>query len=70
VLFAMHSYSNPVIKVNGNLAMGNWLFWVISKFDKDKTNQVYMSQDIQYARTEEGWRIKQLSLHFGDIVKN
>ncbi len=29
VIFAMHNYSNPVIKINGNTAIGNWLFWVV-----------------------------------------
>ena len=70
VLFAMHSYSNPVIKINGNLATGNWLFWVVSKMEKDKTNQVFMSQDIEYTNTTNGWRINSVRLHFGDIVKN
>lgn len=70
VLFAMHNYSNPVIKINGNTATGNWLFWVVSKMEKDKTNQVFASQDIQYVKTENGWRIQEVKLHFGDIVKN
>lgn len=70
VLFAMHNYSNPVIKIKGNTATGDWLFWVVSKMEKDKTNQVYMSQDIQYVKTENGWRIQEVNLHFGDIVKN
>ncbi len=29
-----------------------------------------MSQDIQYVKTENGWRIQEVKLHFGDIVKN
>lgn len=70
VLFAMHSYSNPVIKITGNSATGNWLFWVTSKFKKDTTNQVFMSQDIHYIKTENGWRIQHIALHFGDIVKH
>jgi hypothetical protein len=70
VMFAMHSYSNPVIKINGNSATGNWLFWVVSKMEKDKTNQVFMNQDIHYIKTEKGWRIKLLQLYFGDIIKN
>jgi len=70
VLLAMHSYSNPVIKLSGNIAIGNWLFWVVSKFEKGKTNQVFMSQDIQYLKTNNGWRIQNVSLHFGDIVKH
>jgi|GEM_PF-6128258 len=38
--------------------------------EKDKTNQVFMSQDIQYVKTKNGWRIQKLMLHFGNIVKN
>ena len=52
VLFAMHSYSNPVIQIEENSASGNWLFWVVSKMETDKTNQVFMSQDIQYVKAE------------------
>ncbi|MFN8356343.1 MAG: nuclear transport factor 2 family protein [Spirosomataceae bacterium] len=70
VLFAMHSYSNPIIKIDDKTAKGNWLFWVISKMEKDKTNQVYMSQDIEYTNTSQGWRINSVRLNFGDIVKN
>ena len=70
VLFAMHNYSNPVIKIRGNIATGNWLFGVVSKMEKDKTNQVFMSQDIQYVKTEDGWRIQNVMLYFGDIVTN
>jgi hypothetical protein len=70
VRLGMHSYSNPIIKINGNTATGKWLFWVVSKFTKDKINQAFMSQDIQYIKLEEGWRIKEVKLHFGDIIKN
>ena len=70
VLFAMHSYSNPVIRVSGSTATGNWLFWVVSKLAKDTTNQVFMSQDIQYVRLEDGWRIQEVKLHFGDLLKH
>jgi hypothetical protein len=70
VLFSMHSYANPVIKINQNTAVGNWLFWVVSKMEKDKTNQIFMSQDIHYVKTENGWRIQNVMLHMGDIVKH
>ena len=70
VLFAMHSYSNPVIRVSGSTATGNWLFWVVSKWAKDTTNQVFMSQDIQYIRLEDGWRIQEVNLHVGELLKH
>lgn len=70
VLFAMHTYSNPIIQIEENSASGNWLFWVVSKMEAYKINQVFMSQDIQYTKTANGWRIKEVKLHFGDILKH
>jgi hypothetical protein len=70
MMFAMHSYSNPVIKIDGNTATGNWLLWVVSKKEKDKTNQVFMSQDIEYSNTATGWHISSVKLYFADIIKN
>lgn len=70
IIVAMHNYSNPVIKIDGNKASGNWLFWVVSKMEKYKTNQVFMSQDIEYLKTSDGWHISSVRLHFADIIKN
>ncbi|PWK79241.1 SnoaL-like protein [Mucilaginibacter oryzae] len=66
----MHSYSSPVIKIDGDTATENRLFWIVSKMEEDKTTQVFMSQDIVYIKTSNGWRISNIILHFGTIIKN
>jgi hypothetical protein len=66
--FAMHSYSNPIIDVDETVATANWLFWIVSKPSVDLTNQVYMSTDITYIQTSDGWRIKAVQLFFGNML--
>jgi len=70
VRFAMHSYTNPLITISGGTAIGQWLFWVVSKPGFQQTNQVFMSQRVDYIRTDEGWRIHHLELFFGDMVRH
>ena len=66
--FSMHSYSNPIIDVEGEKATGNWLFWIGSKRNGGPANQVYMSEDITYVRTEKGWRVKTVDVHYGMML--
>lgn len=66
--FSMHSYTNPIIDVNGDLATGNWLFWIASIRNGGVPNEVFMSEDIIYTRTLIGWRIKQVDVHFGMML--
>jgi hypothetical protein len=63
---AMHSFTNPIIDVDGNTATGNWLLWVAGT-NRDDGTEVFQSEDLIYARTPEGWRIKSLNLHFGAL---
>lgn len=65
--FAMHSFSNPIIDVDGDHATGNWLLWVAVK-SGTSANEVFQSEDLTYVRTNSGWRIKNLSLHFGTML--
>lgn len=67
--FVMHTYLNPTIEIKENNAFGKWLFWVISKPNLTQMNQVYMSQNIMYKKTIDGWRIQNLQLFFGTILK-
>lgn len=69
ISFAMHSYSNPLLQIKGDTADGNWLSWVVSKLSSDQTNQVFMSQDIKYLNTNEGWRMSSIEVHFGELIK-
>ncbi len=65
--FAMHSFSNPIVTVTGDTASGNWLLWVAIKTGT-VANEVFQSEDLEYVRTSEGWRIKSINLHFGTML--
>lgn len=65
--FAMHSFTNPVIDVDGDTATGNWLLWVAVAGD-GTANEVHQSEDLRYVRTPDGWRIQALNLHFGQLL--
>jgi SnoaL-like domain len=66
--FAMHSFTNPIIEVNGDTATGTWLLWVGVK-QGDAADEVFQSEDLKYVRTVDGWRIQSLNLHFGTMLK-
>jgi hypothetical protein len=65
-LTATYSFTNPIIDIDGNTATGTWLLWVAGTNGDDGT-EVFQSEDLIYARTPEGWRIKSLNLHFGAL---
>ncbi|MEU6817865.1 nuclear transport factor 2 family protein [Streptomyces sp. NPDC046860] len=65
--FAMHSFTNPIIDVDGDSATGNWLLWV-AVAGGGKPNEVHQSEDLRYVRTPDGWRIQDLNLHFGQLL--
>ncbi|MGW2964926.1 nuclear transport factor 2 family protein [Streptomyces sp. NPDC001220] len=65
--FAMHSFTNPIIEVNGDSATGNWLLWVAIG-GNSTPNEVHQSEDLRYIRTPDGWRIQSLELHFGQLL--
>ncbi len=64
VQFSMHSFTNPVITVDGDGATATWLLWVASKIG-GQARQVFMSEDVTYVRTTGGWRVKSVDLHIG-----
>lgn len=63
--FSMHSFTNPIIEVEGDAAKGNWLMWIASRRNGGSPNEVFMSEDLTYVRVSEGWRVKTAELHFG-----
>jgi hypothetical protein len=65
--FAMHSFTNPIIEVEGDHATGQWLLWVAVKTGT-VANEVFQSEDLRYVRTPEGWRIQSIDLHFGSTL--
>ena len=65
--FAMHSFTNPIIEVDGDTATGNWLLWVGIKAGS-VANEVFQREDLNYVRACDGWRIASLDLHFGSML--
>ncbi|MCE2564817.1 nuclear transport factor 2 family protein [Komagataeibacter sp. FNDCF1] len=66
--FSMHSYTNPILEVDGDAATGNWLFWIASRRNGGPPNEVFMSEDISYRRTVDGWRIAAVNVHYGMML--
>lgn len=63
--FAMHSYTNPVIRIEGDTASARWLLYVASRRHGGPANLVFMEDIIDYVRRPEGWRIRALDRRFG-----
>jgi hypothetical protein len=64
--FSAHAFLNPVIAVNGDHATGAWLLWIASVRDH-RPAAVYLSADLSYLRTADGWRID--SVHISDGIR-
>jgi SnoaL-like domain len=66
VEFSAHAFLNPVIAVDGDHATGAWLLWIASVHDH-RPAAVYLSADLSYQRTADGWRID--SVHICDGIR-
>ena len=64
---AMHSFSNPVIAIDGDRASGNWLLWVAVGAG-GTVSQVFQAEDLAYQRGPDGWRIASIALHAGAMM--
>jgi hypothetical protein len=65
--FAMHSFTNPIIDVDGDSAKGKWLLWVGVK-NGDAKDEVFQSEDLTYTRSGDSWVIQSIDLHFGQML--
>lgn len=65
----MHSFTNPIINIKGDQATGKYLLWVGVK-GNGVTNLVYQSEDVEYLRTDEGWKITAINLHFAQLLNS
>lgn len=63
VEFSMHAFLNPIIEVDGNTATGDWLMWIASIIDSP--DAIYMSAEMTYTRSDTGWRIQTVRVHYG-----
>jgi hypothetical protein len=64
VELSMHAFLNPVITLDADTASGSWLMWIASITDGNP-RAVYMSADMTYTRTGQGWRIQAIDIHHG-----
>jgi len=69
VQFSMHTFLNPVITVAADTATGSWLMWIASIIGNDP-RAVYLSADMTYTRTEQGWRIHGIEVHHGMVLSS
>ena len=60
----MHAFLNPVITVDDDSASASWLLWIASVIDR-RPAAVYLSADLAYLRTADGWRIDAVSIRDG-----
>ena len=65
---AQHSFTNPIIDVDGDNATGKWLLWV--GVNNGEANIVFESEDVKYARTSDGWKIQGIELFVAQMLKN
>lgn len=64
---AQHSFMNPIIDIDGDKATGKWLLWV--GVNGGEANIVFESEDIQYTRTSQGWKIQSIELYVAHTLK-
>lgn len=65
---AQHSFTNPIIDIDGDNATGKWLLWV--GVNGGEANIVFESEDVKYTRTPEGWKIQSIELFVAQLLKN
>jgi ketosteroid isomerase-like protein len=67
--FSFHRVTNPIIKVAGDRATGNWHVLVALARPDGQAVWVAGIYDEQYARTKDGWRIKVLKFTTAFITR-
>lgn len=66
---AQHSFTNPIIDVDGDKATGKWLLWV-GVNDGTKATIVFESEDIEYVRTPDGWLFQSIKLYIAQMLNS
>jgi hypothetical protein len=57
IAFSMHALCNPVIRLEGDRATGDWVMWIGVR-RAGGFRQIYANINHQYVRSARGWRIK------------
>ena len=68
IIVSMHAMVNPIIKIDGDAATGNWLMHIYVRRETG-TRQLYMSVEHGYVRTAQGWRINKGLIYIGGMVQ-
>lgn len=68
--FAFHRISNPVIKVNGDVATGEWHLLCPIIIDDKQSMWIGGMYNDEFVRTPEGWRFKNLKFTPAFSCKN
>jgi ketosteroid isomerase-like protein len=68
IIVSMHSMTNPVIDLEGDMAKGNWLMRIYVHRENG-TRQLFMSVDHDYVRTNQGWRIKKGYIYIAGMLE-
>jgi hypothetical protein len=68
IQFAMHALLNPNIEVSGDRATGKFLMWVAAR-TQEEPRHAYMSLDLAFTRTPNGWRIQKYDMAIGMVLK-
>lgn len=66
--FFMHSFSNPIIDIDGDTAKAQWLLLLGGNFE-DRITLTFASYDNDYVRTSQGWLIKAIRLHVAGVLE-
>ena len=65
--FYLHSFVNPIIDIDGDMARANWRL-VVGDEIQGQYNLTYGNEQIEYVRTEAGWRFKSVRLNVARVV--
>jgi ketosteroid isomerase-like protein len=68
--FAFHRITNPVVKVDGDTATGEWHVQVGITFDNKKSVWLGGIYNDQFVRTADGWKFQELKVTFAFRSKN
>ncbi|MGH7961177.1 MAG: nuclear transport factor 2 family protein [Candidatus Binatia bacterium] len=68
--FAFHRITNPIIKVNGDTATGEWHFLVPITLDRDRARWFGGIYSDEFVRTPDGWKFKSLKATSAFVAKN
>ena len=65
--FYLHGFINPIIDLDGNTAKATWRL-IVGNEAKGKSGMIFGSEEVDYIRTDAGWRFKNLRLNIARVI--